>query len=400
MEKINDDKCFILVRYGELSTKGKNRKDFIKILKNNIKRSLEGLDCHVDAQYNRIYIQCAPKDVEIASVRLKTVFGIASYSVGYQVDKNLEAIKKLAMSIMSKHTDKTFKVETKRRDKSFMDSSDTINREIAGHILKNANLKVDVRHPDILLKVEIEEQNQAYVMGETILGALGYPVGAQGKILHLLSGGIDSPVAAHLLMRRGCQLEFIHFESMPYTSQNALNKVKDLARLLTKYQASFKMHIVPFTDIQLKIYEVADESYAITLMRRMMVRIAEKLALQNQCKGLASGESLGQVASQTIESINVISQAIDMVMLRPLIGFEKNEIIAKAKEIGTYETSILPFEDCCTIFTPTAPVTKPKLEKVLYFEAKADFDNLLDQAVNQTTVAVILPQQDIEKELF
>lgn len=391
---------FIVVRYGELSTKGKNRNQFVKQLKRNIQQALVDFEnVHVVSNYNRILIELnGHNGIEVMD-KVEPVFGIASLSLGIKTEKDLEVIAQTALDLVKEKTG-TFKVDTKRRDKYFGESSDHINRFIAGHLLRNTDLKVNVKNPDTLIKVEIEDRDEAYILAHTVKGAGGYPVGVQGKAMLLLSGGIDSPVAAMLTNKRGVHLEAIHFESMPYTSQNALNKVLDLAKILTKYQSYMKVHIVSFTEIQMAIYDKVDEAYAITMMRRFMVRIAEKLAQQNKCGALVSGDSLGQVASQTIESIDVINRAFDMVMFRPLIAFDKNEIIDIAKKIGTYETSILPFEDCCTIFTPQAPVIKPKLEKVLKFEERFDIEAMVDKAIENIRTIEVNNQREKDDELF
>lgn len=389
---------FIIVRYGELSTKGKNRNVFVKQLRRNIVQALARFEnVKVTSTYNRIVIELNGHAGHEVMNHVKPIFGISSLSLGVRTPKDLDQIIETSLELM-KSKSGTFKVDTKRRDKLFGQSSDNINRQIAGHILKNTDLKVDVHHPDILIKVEIEEHDEAFILAETIKGAGGYPVGVQGKAMLLLSGGIDSPVAAMKINKRGVHLEAVHFESMPYTSQNALNKVLDLAQILTQFQPYMKVHIVNFTAIQMAIYDKVDEAYAITIMRRFMVRIAEHLAEANKCQALVSGESLGQVASQTIESLDVINKATDMVVFRPLIALDKNEIIEYAKAIGTYETSILPFEDCCTIFTPVAPVIKPKLDRVLRYEERFNMDEMIDDAIKNVRVEMIKPQ--VEDDLF
>lgn len=386
---------FIVVRYGELSTKGKNRNVFVKKLKNNIQNALrEYPNIKVTSNYNRTLIELNGHNGQEVMDVVEPIFGIASFSLGVKTTKDLDVIKQTTLELVKDTESKTFKVDTKRRDKQFGESSDNVNRQVAGELLRNTQLKVDVHNPDLLIKIEIEEKDEAYIMAKTIKGAGGYPVGVQGKALLLLSGGIDSPVAAHLANKRGLHLEAIHFESMPYTSQNALNKVMDLASQLAKAQVYMKVHIVSFTDIQMAIYDKADENYAITLMRRFMVRIAEKVAKSNKCGALVSGESLGQVASQTIESLDVINRATDSLILRPLITLDKNEIIEISKKIGTYETSILPFEDCCTIFTPVAPIIKPKLGRVKMYEERFDIEEMIDKAIDNIRTVEVRPKVD------
>ncbi len=384
-----DKTATIIVAYGELSTKGQNRNEFIKRLRENIRLHLRGLESiKVRSTYNRIYVEVPVSLVDTVAKRLETVFGISSFSIGYPVALDMEAIKELALKIAKDQAHQTFKMETKRRNKRFGTSSDAINREVAGHILRNSDYKVDVKKPELRIKIEIDEEI-AYVMGNPIEGAKGLPVGIAGKGILLLSGGIDSPVAAMMMMKRGVLIEGLHFQASPYTSENALHKVKDICSILTKYQPTFRLNIVNFTPIQLAIYDGVDESYAITMMRRYMVRIAEKLALKEGAKVLISGESLGQVASQTLESIDVINRAVEIPILRPVIGLDKNEIIDLSKQMGTYETSILPFEDCCTIFTPKAPTTRPKLNLVLNNEARLDLSLAEDQAIETLVVEYI-----------
>lgn len=384
----------IVVTYGELSTKGANRKDFIRQLRVNIKKILEPFEgATVTSTYNRIYILCKDHDPELISEKLKWVFGIATFSIGYPCELDEEKLKALALDLAIKENKKTFKIETRRRNKKFGNSSDNLNRLLASEILRNTEYQVDVHNPELRIKVEIDEK-QAYVMVNQQEGAKGYPVGVQGRAMLLLSGGIDSPVAAYMMMKRGVQLDCIHFAAQPYTSQNALEKVKSLLTVLTKFQPEFKLHIVNFTPTQLEIYDKTSESYAITMMRRYMVRIAEKRAEQVKCKVLVSGESLGQVASQTMESIDVINRAVAMPILRPLVGMDKNEIIKISKQIGTYEISILPFEDCCTIFDPKNPITKPKLEKVLRFEEKIEVEKWVDLSLSDIETVKISIQKD------
>lgn len=391
----------VIVRYGELSTKGKNRNTFVKQLKKNIQAALKGFEnVQVISDYNRTrVILNGHSGQEVLDVVSK-IFGIASCSIAVRCDKDLETMKEVALNIVKDNGYQTFKIDTKRRDKTFEESSDRINRALASHILHNTEAKVNVKEPQGLIRVEVEDRNDVFIMAKTVKGMGGYPVGVQGKGMLLLSGGIDSPVAAILTNKRGMYLEAVHFESMPYTSQNALNKVHDLAKLLTQYQPYIKLHQVHFTDLQLEIYDKCDQSYAITMMRRFMVRIAEKLAEKHSCDAIITGDSLGQVASQTIQSIDVINRASEKVILRPLTTLDKNEIIAHAKEFGTYETSILPFEDCCTVFTPTDPVIKPKLEKVLHYEARFDIDKWVNECVENAETLVFKAGQPEEEDLF
>lgn len=382
------DKTFIVCRYGELSTKGKNRKQFVSQLRHNLKNQLKKYGgCSVEADYNRLIV-----DVDINHSFLdkiidtvKHTFGISRFSIGKVINKDIDVLSNHILSLLDSET-RTFKVIVKRRDKTFFDSSDSLVRYIAGIVLKNSDWKVDVKCPERIINVEINQNNTIYVLGNDIEGAKGYPVGVQGNGLMLLSGGIDSPVAAYLAMKRGLRIETIHFASMPYTSQMALDKVFDLAKLLAKFQGQVNVIVVDFTKVQLAIYDAVPESYAITVMRRFMMRIAERIADSRGCSCLISGESLGQVASQTIDSIQVIQSVLNKVMLRPLIGFDKNEIIDIARKINTYKVSTLPFEDCCTVFVPQNPTTKPKMDKVTRMEEKLNIDELVDYGFNNVKI--------------
>ena len=356
---------YILIRFGELTTKGKNKIEFIRKLANNMKSALSNYpDLVFERTRDHIYVHLNGTDPDEISPILKNIFGIRSFAKTLKVDNDIEAIVKAAKDIME-DKEGTFKVITKRANKKFQLRSDSINRMIAGEILRNfaPTLTVDVHNPDYKLIVEIREKN-TYLMAETILGAQGFPVGVGGKAMLMLSGGIDSPVAGYLTMKRGVEIECIHYTSMPYTSLESLNKVKELARLISVYQGQINLHIIPFTNTQMEIYRVCDESYAITMMRRMMYRLAQRLAEKNNCLAIVNGESIGQVASQTLESIGAISEVVDMPIIRPCATLDKLEIINIAKEINTYETSILPYEDCCTIFTPKNPVIRPKKKSV------------------------------------
>ncbi len=388
---------YILIRFGELSTKGKNKKDFIKRLANNMQLALKD---YPDLKYERtrdhVYIHLNGTDpYELAPV-LRNVFGLRSFAPTLKVDNDLEAITEAAYQVMNGKKG-TFKVITKRANKNFPIHSDEVNRAAASRILKNyPELKVDVHNPDYSLIIEIR-QEATYVMADTVMGLGGYPVGVGGKAMLMLSGGIDSPVAGYLTMKRGVEIECIHYASMPYTSQEALNKVKELARIISAYQGRIKLHVVPFTDLQLAIYNNCDEEYAITLMRRMMYRLAERIARKNNCLAIVNGESIGQVASQTLESMGVINAVTNMPVIRPVVTYDKLEIIDLAEKINTYETSILPYEDCCTIFTPKNPVTKPHIHKVEKQEAMFDWQPYIDEAVEKTETVVIYPTTSFDE---
>ena len=388
----------ILIRFGELSTKGKNKKDFIKQLMNNVKKALHRFEnLTFERGHDRLYILLNGEDHKEVSERLKHIFGISSFSLAMKIKSDIEEMKQISLGIAKEFNGKTFKMDTRRHHKPFLYSSDEINRACAGEILKNTDLKVDVRNPELRIQIEVREF-YTYIMSEKIKGAGGYPVGSSGKALVMLSGGIDSPVACYETMKRGVSIECIHYASPPYTSQQALDKVKQLASKIALFQGHVRLHIVPFTDLQLAIYHNVYESYAITLMRRMMYRIAQSIAEKQRCLAIVNGESLGQVASQTLESMNVIGKVADIPVLRPLICMDKLEIVDIANKIDTYTISIQPFEDCCTIFTPKKPTTKPKLEKVERLEAKFDYQIELDKAIDNVTSTTLHYDEENEHE--
>lgn len=393
----------ILVRFGELTTKGKNRKLFIKKLSKNTKEILHDFaKLEYEVAYDRMYIMLNGEDVDAVSKKLQTVFGIHSFSVCYKVESDLEKIKEASLQIIEKNDLKTFKVDTKRNDKEFPMSSYEINVDIATYIFKHTTkeLKVDVHNPDVLVKVELRKE-YTYIMDNTIKGAGGYPVGIGGKALLMLSGGIDSPVAGYLTLKRGVDIECIHYASPPYTSDYAKEKVLDLVDVLKNYtHGRIKVHIVPFTDLQLAIYEHSDESYAMTVMRRMMYRIAEGVAKNNHCLAIVNGESVGQVASQTLESIAVINEVTCMPVLRPVACMDKLEIIDIATRINTYDISIRPHEDCCTIFTPKQPATKPRSHRVKEYEDLWDFEKMVNDCIENTTTIVIDEHYKDDEDLF
>lgn len=389
----------VLIRYGELSTKGKNRKDFITRLFHNVKYALRDYpNLTYQKTHDRIYIKLTDEDTDEISAKLQRVFGISSFSFTEKVESNIEEIKKTCLRIASESNKKTFKMMAKRHDKSFPMISDEINRACAGEILHNTDLTVDVHNPELLIHVEVHEK-YTYITSDKIKGAGGYPAGINGKVLLLLSGGIDSPVAAYELMKRGLFVEAIHFASPPYTSEAARNKVLKLAEMMSEYQGSMRVHVINFTDIQLNIYKTAGDPYAVTIMRRMMYRLAERVAKASHCLAIGTGESVGQVASQTLESIAIINETITMPVLRPLVCFDKVEIIDLARHIGTYETSILPFEDCCTIFDPKNPVTHPTSEKSVHYETMFDYETLLNEAIEKQEVISVYPRKEEEEFL-
>lgn len=388
----------IVIRFGELSTKGKNKKDFILRLLQNIRAKLkEFTKLSYQKNHDRLFINLNGEDYHAITRKLNYIFGLSSYSVAVRSDLQIEEIQKLALNLVQQKQYNTFKVQCKRQDKTYPLTSDEVNRSVAGYILRNTDIKVDVHNPDALIQIEIRS-DYAYLMVDRIKGIGGFPVGVNGKCLMMISGGIDSPVAAYETMKRGLRIECIHFESSPYTSKEALQKVLDLVKILCNYQSEITVHVIPFTNLQLEIYKHCPESYAITIMRRMMYRIADRLAKQKSILALSNGESVGQVASQTIESSFVIGKVTDRVVYRPLAMFDKVEIIDIAKEIQTFETSILPFEDCCTIFNPKSPITKPKLEDCEYYESKFDYETFVQEALSNERVYRI--NDKIEEDIF
>ena len=381
----------IMVRFGELNTKGKNKKEFIRTLAVNIHNALKDFpNLSFETRYDHIYVGLNNEDYKPVLERLQDVSGIHALSLVYRCEKDIDKIKESSLALINEEEGKTFKVKVKRGDKTYPIISDDITRIVAGHILRNSGdrFKVDVHNPDILLSIEVR-QEAAYIFTKTVLGAGGYPLGVGGKTMHMLSGGIDSPVAAYLMMKRGVAIECIHFASPPYTQQGVIYKLEDLLKVLNRYQERIRLHIVPFTKIQEAIYDHAPESYCITLMRRMMFRLADALARRRNCPVISSGESIGQVASQTLQSMHVINAVTNTPIIRPLATTDKVEIINISKKIGTYDISIRPYEDCCTIFTPKAPKTAPHLDEVEEFEKKFDFETLIKEALNNIEVKII-----------
>ncbi|MFC3040133.1 tRNA uracil 4-sulfurtransferase ThiI [Virgibacillus xinjiangensis] len=373
----------ILIRYGEMALKGKNRKQFILKLQENIQHKLKEFpDAKVKRTQGRMFVLLNGHEAGPIIDKLRNIFGIHSLSPAIKVENEVEAVKAGALyALQSGDHIQTFKISVKRIDKDFPIASQEMNQVLGGHLLSNTEgYKVDVHHPDMEIKVEIRLE-ATYITSRVIPGLGGLPVGTAGKSLLLLSGGIDSPVAGYLSMKRGVQIEAIHFHSPPFTSERAKQKVLDLAEQLTNYGRTVKVHIVPFTKLQQEIFREMPENYAMTIMRRMMMRISERVCEQESILSMTTGENLGQVASQTMESMHTINEVTNYPILRPLVAMDKHEIIDISRNIGTYETSILPYEDCCTIFVPKSPKTKPTREKVNQFEAQKDFSQLIDEAV-------------------
>ncbi|MBM6617437.1 tRNA uracil 4-sulfurtransferase ThiI [Bacillus suaedaesalsae] len=393
----------ILIRYGEITTKGRNRNRFIDALKENIQIKLKRFPkLTYEKTRDRMFITLnGEPHIEIMD-ELETVFGIHSYSLALKTETDLEEIKTGALFAFNEAREgiKTFKVVVKRSYKQFPLDTHQLNHELGAYILTNSeDITVDVRNPDVEVRVEVRE-HATYISCYTRMGAGGMPVGSSGKVLLLLSGGIDSPVAGYLTMKRGVAIDAIHFESPPYTNERAKQKVIDLAGKLAVHCKKINIHMVPFTEIQTTIHKEIPSNYSMTIMRRMMLRIAEKIAERNEILALATGESLGQVASQTLYSMNTINEVTNIPIIRPVITMDKLEIIDVAHKIDTYEISIRPYEDCCTIFTPSSPATRPRREKANRFEGAYDFSQLIEEAVNHTQVVQVRADHTATKESF
>lgn len=386
----------LLVRFGEIGLKGKNRSQFVQQLVNNLRQALQAVESvHVEAVHGRVYVSWSGAAREKVYDAVASTFGVVSFSPALRVDLDLEAMGAAAESILAdalqQQPARSFKVDARRAFKAFPCDSIEINRRIGSRLAARfPSLQVDVHRPDVTVEVEVREEG-AFLCAERIPGPGGLPVGTSGRALVLLSGGIDSPVAAWYALKRGIQLEAVHFHSFPFTSERSLQKVVDLGRILARYAGELPLHVVHFTEIQTEIQKTIPESFSITIMRRMMFRIAERIARERQALALVTGESVGQVASQTLESIHAINDAVTIPVLRPLVGFDKAEIIERAEAIGTYETSILPYEDCCTIFVPKRPQTRPKTARAQALEARLDVENLIERALANTRIERLTP---------
>lgn len=384
----------ILIRYGELSTKGRNRGKFIEKLGNSIRRALNDFpNIAVKGTRDRTYVILNGEDSRKIIERLKGIFGIQSFSPVIKTGKNIDEMKSAVLQLFNKvHSEgKTFKITTKRADKTFFMDTGELNHTFGSHILQNVpNVKVDVKKPDINMQIEVRVE-AAYISCETIKGAGGLPSGSSGKAMLMLSGGIDSPVAGYLSLKRGLEIEGVHFFSPPFTSERAKQKVLDLGEKLAYMNGHFFLHVVPFTEIQQLIHKQIPENYTMTTTRRLMLRITDELRKKQDALAIVTGESVGQVASQTLESMYAINEVINTPILRPLIMMDKSDIVDIAKSIETHEISIRPFEDCCTIFVPASPKTKPKLEKVIHYESYIDFEPYIQKAVENTETMLIKP---------
>ncbi|WP_069997920.1 tRNA uracil 4-sulfurtransferase ThiI [Cellulosilyticum sp. I15G10I2] len=393
-------KKVFLVKYGEIAIKGKNRYLFENRLVDNIKKNLKELGHFVTKkEQGRIMVEPIEDtliDERAVIDKLSRIFGIVGIAYGLKEEEvSMEAIKRLAYAQMNKECSNqaiTFKVETRRADKRFPLNSMEVSAQIGEYLLTElqGKVKVDVHHPDVLLMVEL--RSSAYVYATTYKGAGGMPYGTNGQATLLLSGGIDSPVAGWMVAKRGVEIDAVYFHSPPYTSERAKDKVVDLAKKVAQYTGSMKVHVVPFTEIQMTIYEKCPHIQLTLIMRRIMMRIAEKIARMNNSKALITGESIGQVASQTLQSLVVTDHVVNMPVFRPLIGFDKEEIVQISKKIDTYETSILPYEDCCTIFVPKHPETKPRLDIIENSEEilKDTLEQMIESAISQMEIIQII----------
>lgn len=371
----------IILRYCEIHLKGKNRGHFEKILKENVKKALKGINFKFTTMHSRYLIEDFDKnDYKFITEKLKKIPGIHTYSEAIVVANEFSEIQNAVLTMCEGKVG-SFKVVTNRADKTFSPNSMTTSMLIGGKVLEKFGdkLRVDVKEPDFLVNIDIREDKKTFIYTDYVYCTSGMPVGSAGKGLLLISGGIDSPVAGYMMCKRGMKLDMIHFHSFPYTGEAAKEKVISLAKIISEYNGGVNLYIVSFTKIQEQIHEKCPEEFMITMMRRFMMRIAERLAIQQKDQAIITGESLGQVASQTIESITSSNSVVTMPVLRPLIGFDKLDIIEISKKIDTYETSIQPYEDCCTVFLPKFPAIKPNMEKVLKAESNLDVQGLIDE---------------------
>lgn len=386
-------KKIILIKYGELTTKKDNRGLFTRVLYNNILEKIKDYNCNIIKEYSRMFIECDDKDLDKVVEVLKNTFGILEFNLAYQVNTNTEDIKSSVLELVKNETFNTFKVITKRSDKTFPHDSIEFNHIIGGHILKNIPCKVDVHNPELKVNIEIR-RDYTYIYFNSIKGLGGYPVGVEGKGLLMLSGGIDSPVAGYLALKRGIKIDCVYFEAMPHTSIKAREKVESLAKELLKYTTDINLYIVSITKLQEEIYKNIPSNYMITILRRMMYRISEKVARKNKDLVLINGESIGQVASQTLHSMRVINSVTNMPVIRPVCCLDKLEIIDISKKINTYDISILPYEDCCTIFVPKHPVINPDIRTAEEYEKLVNYEEMIDEIVKNIEVKKIKKENE------
>ncbi|MCR6545153.1 tRNA 4-thiouridine(8) synthase ThiI [Dehalobacterium formicoaceticum] len=388
----------ILVRYGELGLKGKNKSQFINRLVLNIKRGIKGLaPREVISTWGRIWVPVRD-DLDQTIERLQQVFGIYSVSPVIKVEKNLSAIQEAALKVLHDALPQggSFKVETRRPDKTFPMLSPEISKAVGSYLFAHSPdiYQAEMHHPEHTIQVEIRSEG-AFVYGQVIPCAKGLPVGSSGRAVLMLSGGIDSPVAGWMAMKRGVTIEAVHFHSFPFTSERAKQKVIDLCQVLALWGGKIRLHVVHFTEIQKAIRQNCREEYGITIMRRMMFRLAERIAAENKAFAIYTGESVGQVASQTLESMYTINQVTNMPVLRPLVGMDKEEIIKISQSIKAFDISIRPYEDCCTIFLPDYPKIRPRLEEAIMMEEKLDVEALIREALEKTEVLEIIQEEII-----
>lgn len=391
----------IMVRYGELSTKGKNRKTFIMQLAQNVKRALADFPAlKIHADRDRMHILLNGEDSEEVIPKLSKVFGIQNFSPSIRIEKEMPAIRAMVQEVVREvyTPGKTFKITAKRSDHSFELDSNGLNQELGGAVIEAIpEIQVQMKKPDINLRIEIRK-DAAYLSYETIRGAGGLPVGTSGRGMLMLSGGIDSPVAGYLAMKRGVEVEAVHFASPPYTSEQALQKAKDLAEKLVPYVGTIQFIEVPFTEIQEEIKRVVPQGYLMTITRRLMLRLTD--AIREMRKGLViiNGESLGQVASQTLQSMVAINEVTSTPIIRPVVSMDKTEIIEIAEKIDTFELAIQPFEDCCTLFAPPQPKTRPRLDKAQDYEARLDLEGLMARALEGLKITEISAETAKDKQ--
>lgn len=390
-------KEIILAKYGEIILKGGNRPKFEKLLMDNIKNALRNVaDCRLSLRQATIYVEdFAPDKIDLIVERMSRIFGLVSVTRAAVCEKDMDSIKNTAYEYLKEDLsrDAKFKVEAKRSDKGFPLNSVQICMELGGWLDdKFPNLVCDVHNPEITVKTEVRDTAAyVYIEQKKIKGQGGMPIGSGSKATLLLSGGIDSPVAGHMISKRGVSIDAVNFFSFPYTSERAKEKVISLAKILAQYTSKINLYIVPFTEIQLEIRDNCPEEHMTLIMRRFMMRITEKLARKNGSKALVTGECVGQVASQTLSALDVTNAVIDMPVLQPLIGMDKIEVINRAEQIGTYETSILPYEDCCTVFTPKHPTINPKRSSIEKTEKVLDIERLEEEALAGVELIEVYP---------
>ncbi len=379
-----------VAHYSEIGLKGKNRRFFEDKLRKNIRLAFKdiskGDEIVVELRHKRLSINFANDvDIDLVTKRLKNIFGLVNFSVVKRIASRADIIKETALELMKQKPFHTFAVSCKRSDKSYPQTSVEVNIEVGAHIVERLNKKVDLKSPDVICYIEIMREN-TFVYTDKQKGAGGLPLDASGRALMLMSGGLDSPIAAYYTMKRGARCEYIHFHSYPYTSQASINKVKSLINVLNKYQFYAKVHLIPFSEAQEEIVLSCPDRMRIVLYRRFMMRIAQKVAAESGINAIVTGDSLGQVASQTLANIRAINDVVNLPVLRPLIGFDKNEIMDKAREIGTYAISILPHDDACSRFMPKQPVINAKLEDVYEAEKNLDINKIVEEALNKRDI--------------